>query len=160
MTNQLKYFPLLQYRKHEAVRSITEDTQTCEGKFKKTRTFDSFHNYIATTNSDWAAQVDSGDRRFAVLDCDNQWAGPLNAEKKAYFRKLHGPAVTRSFARYLYELDVQNFVPAENIPQNTDGLREQKLQSLGVVPSLVLEWLQRGYVVDKDNRQTWPEIDH
>eukprot|EP01047_Picozoa_sp_COSAG01_P021342 COSAG01_NODE_1236_length_11101_cov_6.515179_2_plen_158_part_00 len=85
---------------------ITEDTQTCEGKYKKTREFDSYHNYCATTNSDWAAQIDGDDRRFAAIDCDDRWAGPRAVAKTEYFAKLNDPKqgpynITLAFARHL-----------------------------------------------------------
>jgi hypothetical protein len=143
---------------------ITEDTQTCEGKYKKTREFDSYHNYCATTNSDWAAQIDGDDRRFAAIDCDDRWAGPRTAAKTEYFAKLNdlkqGPfTITLAFARYLYELDVDEFEPAAHIPTETDGLRQQKLQSLNPVAALVLQWLERARVVEPHIvLEAWPEI--
>jgi hypothetical protein len=111
---------------------MTEDTQMCEGKYKKTREYDSYHNYCATTNSDWAAQVDVDNRRFAAIDCDDQWSGPRTAAQTEYFRALNDPKqgpfnITLSFAKYLYELNVDNFDPAENIPSDTTAMHEQKL---------------------------------
>eukprot|EP01047_Picozoa_sp_COSAG01_P043432 COSAG01_NODE_3856_length_5625_cov_3.453312_1_plen_197_part_00 len=144
-------------------------TQTCEGKFKKTREFDSYHNYCATTNSDWAAQIDGDDRRFAAIDCDDRWAGPRTIAKTEYFAKLNDPKqgpynITLAFARYLYELDVDEFEPAAHIPTETDGLRQQKLQSLNPVAALVLQWLERARVIpytdecDHAELEQWPAI--
>jgi hypothetical protein len=117
---------------------ISEDDQTCEAKYKKTRMYDSYHNYCATTNNDWAAQVDRDNRRFAPLDCDNKYAGASTPESRAYFSQLNDPklgpfTITMSFAKYLYELDVDDFVPDLHIPDDTLGMREQKLQSLSCV---------------------------
>eukprot|EP01047_Picozoa_sp_COSAG01_P014756 COSAG01_NODE_725_length_14049_cov_7.712760_4_plen_1101_part_00 len=139
---------------------ITEDTQTCEGKYKKTREFDSYHNYCATTNSDWAAQIDGDDRRFAAIDCDDRWAGPRTAAKTDYFAKLNDPKqgpynITLAFARYLYDLDVDSFEPAAHIPTETDGLRQQKLQSLNPVATLVLQWLERGSIQCANDLGEW-----
>jgi hypothetical protein len=68
----------------------------------------------------WAAQIDGDDRRFAAIDCDDRWAGPRTAAKTEYFAKLNdlkqGPYnITLAFARYLYDLDVDNFEPAAHI---------------------------------------------
>jgi hypothetical protein len=128
---------------------ITEDTQMCEGKFKKTREYSSYHNYCATTNSDWAAQVDVDNRRFAAIDCDDQWSGPRTAAQTEYFRALNDPKqgpfnITLSFAKYLYELNVDNFDPAENIPSDTAGMHEQKLQSLDPIAKVVMQLLDNG----------------
>ena len=129
---------------------ISEDEQTCEGKYKKTREYDSYHNYCATTNNDWAAQVDSDNRRFAPIDCDNKYAGPRTPESTAYFSRLRDPKlgpykIAEAFAKYLYELDVEEFAPAEHIPNQTLGMQQQKLQSLSTTEAILENWLSRGY---------------
>jgi hypothetical protein len=131
---------------------ITEDTQTVNPKFKKERAYDSYHNYIITTNSDWAAQIDRDDRRFTVYDCDDTHAGPLTATNREYFGRLHDPkngpnTISLSFAKFLYELDgTADFIPSMSII-DTDGRREQKIQSLSAVEQMVVCWLERGYVL-------------
>ena len=128
---------------------ITEDEQTCEGKYKKTRTYDSYHNYSACTNSAWAADVESSNRRFAPIDCSDKFAGPSTTESREYFSNLNDPksgpyTISLSFAKYLYELPVDDFVPSLNIPCNTEGMKAQKLQSLDPVATMVLEFLEVG----------------
>ena len=133
---------------------ITEDTQEAEGKFKKERTYQSAHNYIITTNAEQAAQVDVDDRRFLVVDCDNQMAGRETAESRAYFAKINDPKfftsinelpIALSFARHLYERHVENFTPSVDLPQ-TRGTQQQKLQGLNDLESIVLTWLERGFI--------------
>jgi hypothetical protein len=63
--------------------------------------------------------------------------------------------ITLAFARHLYELDVDDFEPAAHIPTETDGLRQQKLQSLNPVATLVLQWLERGSIQSANDLGEW-----
>ena len=139
---------------------ISEDQQTCEGKFKKTREYDSYHNYCATTNNDWAAQVDRDNRRFAPLDCDNKYAGVSTPASRAYFHQLNDPklgpfTITMALAKYLYELPVNDFVPTLHIPGDTLAMHQQKLQSLSCVEIVAENWLSRVYIIEKTFDGTW-----
>ena len=131
---------------------ITEDTQTVNPKFKKMRDYDSYHNYCATTNSEWAAQVDRDDRRFAPINCDDKYAGAATAESRDYFSRINDPkegpySITLSFAKYLYEIkNLDKFEPTCSLP-NSEGRRMQIEQSFSAIENVAHQILTRGHVV-------------
>jgi hypothetical protein len=89
--------------------------------------------------------VPRDDRRFFAPDINNQWADGKYTEKKLeYFKTIRNPELTASFAKYLYELDVAEFVPFVERPTNTRTIMKQKLQSMSCVESMVFEWLKEG----------------
>ncbi len=134
---------------------ITEDTVVVNAKFKKERAYASYHNYVACTNSDWAAQVDRDDRRFMAMNCNDAYAGPQTDETRAYFDLLHDPRaseplISMAFAKFLYEYPVENFVPALALV-DTVGRQQQKIQSLSATEQMIVSWLERGYIIDTCN---------
>jgi hypothetical protein len=89
---------------------ITEDKQTVEKKTINQYNIHDFCNYIITTNNDWFAGIEEGDRRYYCLELLNKFAGRSNAENEAYFNKIR-MVPTEAFAKVLYNRDISQFNP-------------------------------------------------
>lgn len=89
---------------------ITEDKQTVEKKSINQYNIHDFCNYIITTNNDWFAGIEEGDRRYYCLELLNHFAGRSNDEKEAYFNKIR-MVPTEAFAKVLYNRDISQYNP-------------------------------------------------
>ena len=89
---------------------ITEDKQTVEKKSINQYNIHDYCNYIITTNNDWFAGVEEGDRRYFCLELSNEFAGRANDENEKYFNKIRN-VPTESFGKYLYNIDLSDFNP-------------------------------------------------
>lgn len=109
---------------------------------------------IMATNSDWAIQASSEERRYFVLDVLSD-----KREDYAYFDELKKEMATGGLAAMLHDLleyDISDF-NVRKIPQ-TAGLLEQKLRTLGGVQLWLYECLQNEQIpITQQGRLTWDE---
>ena len=101
---------------------ITETKQTIEKKCINQYNINDFCNYIITTNSEWFAGVEEGDRRYFCLELDNNYAGRTTENNESYFQKIRNVS-SESFAKVLYNRDISNFNPRKF--KKTKLLQEQ-----------------------------------
>src|SRR5690606_12000876 len=93
-----------------------------------------------TGNEDWLVPASADERRYAVLD-----VAPGNQQDKRFFRSLAQQLEDGGYEAlfdYLAAVDL-TAVDVTTAPE-TDALREQKEESLGLVEAWVLESLREG----------------
>ncbi len=95
---------------------------------------------LMCSNNEWVVPASADERRFFILDVSDEKKGQLD-----YWKKLNTVVENGGAAAFLYHLqqiDLSQF-DVRAVP-NTVGLDSQKLQSLGVVESVVYDWLYHG----------------
>ena len=91
---------------------ITEDRQVVNKKNKEMYEIDNYADYIITTNEYYFLYVDKDSRRFVCYEMDDELCGSQTPEKKAIINTILAvPA--ESFAKFLYNRDIENFNPRE-----------------------------------------------
>ena len=101
---------------------ITEGKQSINKKNINHYNINDFCNYIITTNNDWFAGVEEGDRRYFCLELDNKYAGRADKEKNEYYKPLL-EVRPEAFAKILYNWDISDFSP--RVFNKTDLLQDQ-----------------------------------
>mgnify|MGYP003632838112 CR=1 FL=1 len=101
---------------------ITESKQSINKKNVNQYNISDFCNYIITTNNDWFAGVEEGDRRYFCLELDNKYAGRADKEKNEYYKPLL-EVRPEAFAKILYNWDITNFSP--RVFKKTELLQDQ-----------------------------------
>ena len=91
---------------------ITEGKQSINKKNINHYNINDFCNYIITTNSDWFAGVDEGDRRYYCTELSNEFAGRATAKTEAYYAPILAVS-PESFAKVLYNWDISDFNPGK-----------------------------------------------
>ena len=89
---------------------ITEDKQSINKKNINHYNINDFCNYIISTNSDWFAGVEEGDRRYYCTQLSNKYSGRSTAETEAYYNPILAVS-PEAFAKVLYNWDLTNFNP-------------------------------------------------
>jgi hypothetical protein len=106
---------------------VTEPVITIEQKYQPRRTIDSYHRFIAASNSDHFAHTDRDDRRFLYLRVSSARQGD-----HVYFDALHkaidDPAVISAFVHDLLNINLAGFNVRQR-PKTQEHIA-QKLQSL------------------------------
>lgn len=116
-------------------------------------------NYLKVfmaTNSDWAVPASKDERRYCVFDISSERVGD-----KDYFDYLHRDCNNKDVqAAFLFDMlnrDISNFHTGD-IP-DTDGLKEQRMQSLGSMGKWLVDSLNGGYFASDDNTACeWIEL--
>jgi hypothetical protein len=122
-------------------RLITEPTLTIEPKTVDAFSMPNCLHIIMASNEDWAVPAGPDARRFAVMDVSSKRIGDRD-----YFDKLWAEIEGGGTAAMLYDLlsmDLQGWHPRQGVPQ-TDGLMQQKLESLKGVDRLVYHLANEG----------------
>jgi len=101
---------------------ITESTQCINKKGMNQYNVSDFCNYIITTNNDWFAGVEAGDRRYYALRLNDKYAGRATADITDYYRPILNVSA-KEFASVLYNWDLSDFNP-RSFPK-TELLQEQ-----------------------------------
>jgi len=106
---------------------VTEPVVAIEQKYQPRRTIDSYHRFIAASNSDHFAHTDRDDRRFLYLRVSSARQGD-----HVYFDALHkaidDPAVISAFVHDLLNINLAGF-NVRRRPKTQEHVA-QKLQSL------------------------------
>jgi hypothetical protein len=120
---------------------ITEPTFFVEPKYIQAFEAPNRLKVVMSTNSDWAAPVGVGDRRYAVFDVAGHRTGD-----KAYFKALHHELASggrEAFLEAMRARPVGDWHPRGNIP-DTAARREQADRSLSWENAWWLEVLESG----------------
>lgn len=110
---------------------ITEPTLLIESKGIDAKEARNMLHIILTSNSDWVVPASSDERRYCILKASNK-----HKEDYDYFAAIDAEMDNGGFEAMLYELlhlDISDF-NVRDFPK-TEGLTEQKLQSLDPVPA-------------------------
>lgn len=111
---------------------ITALTKTIEDKGISKYQMNSLVNLWMASNHPKAVDAAGAERRFAVFECDNTYAGAGERQ-----RLYHDPIIEvppEAFAEYLYSIDLGDFVKTcRSTCPATSGLRDQKMRSLSVM---------------------------
>ena len=117
-------------------------------KYAKVRTDrDRYYNTQEHFNSDYARHTESDDRRVSIFRTSNNVASqPSKEEYSTLWAPLYETKVSFALAKYLYELDVRDFVPCVEMPHTAEK-DYQIVQSLTFPFNALHECLERGYLV-------------
>jgi hypothetical protein len=135
---------------------ITESKLSYEWKGRDVTMMDSYHRVIMLSNNDWVVPADVDDRRFCVLD-----VSPKHATDSEYFgaiRKDMDNGGLEAFYRSMLDHDYSDII-VQSAPK-TQGLLDQKLESLDDMGNFVLDMLMRGkllYSSGVESDTPWPE---
>jgi len=138
---------------------ITESKLSYEWKGRDVTMMDSYHRVIMLSNNDWVVPADIDDRRFAVLD-----VSPLHATDSEYFgaiRQDMDNGGLEAFYRMMLDHDYSD-VNVMMAPK-TQGLLDQKLESMDEIGSFVLDMLMQGKVMLNSSvtpDSPWPDWVH
>ena len=127
---------------------VTEKKQYINKKNKEEYCVDDYSNYIITTNNDWFAGVDAGDRRHYCLELNNEYAGINTKRIKDYHKKVRDSCVM-SFANILYTRDIEEFNPREF--EKTPLLQDQVERNWNTAQSWFHQILLDGEFRNGDN---------
>lgn len=138
---------------------ITESKLPFEWKGRDVEMIDSYHRIVMLSNESWVVPADVDDRRFAVLD-----VSPEHAKDNEYFgaiRRDMDNGGLEAFYRMMLDHDYSDVV-LWSAPK-TQGLLDQKLESLDDVGSFVLNMLMDGNMPLQSGIETdtpWPKWIH
>ncbi len=120
---------------------VTEHTVQVEQKHEPSRTIESFHRFVATTNRQQFSQIRTDNRRDVFIRVSD-----IHKQDHRYFAKLDGALrdgkTVPAFVDSLLKLDLTNFEPRQR-PQTTETV-EQKILSLANFPRYWHEVLYTG----------------
>lgn len=118
---------------------ITGQTLNIEQKFKDSYTARNYCRFFFTTNSDWAAPVERGNRRFLVLD-----VAETHRNDKKYFGGIVSDLETggySDFLNYLLERDYSERDFEGDLPK-TEASTENLMNGLNSVEQYILEQIE------------------
>ena len=146
---------------------ITDETLQVEPKFVDSYTAANCMHFIFTSNYDWIAPIELGDRRYVTLETttDHITAGHETDEdkakaKRAYFKRLvecKNNGGSEAFVHYMLKLDLAGYDPRE-IPECGSAKRfEAVMRSLDMVHQWWYEQLSAGNAsaIAVESGQTW-----
>ena len=131
-------------KQHEGVLKalITEPTVTIERKGIDAASQPNYLKVFMATNNDWAVPASKDERRYCVFDVSSERIGD-----KAYFDSLHHDCNDKDVqAAFLFDMlkrDISIFHTGQ-IP-DTDGLKDQRMQSLTSMGKWLVDSLNGGY---------------
>jgi hypothetical protein len=130
---------------------ITEPTLTIESKGRDVVTSKNRLKLMISSNNDWVVPAGLEERRFAVFD-----VGDKQMQNTKYFAELKEQMETGGLEALLHDLlnaDLSKW-DVRKVPK-TEGLLEQKMQSMEPVTKWWFEKLLDGVFTDTDDE--WPE---
>ena len=125
---------------------VTEPTLQIEAKFRDPIPVPNRLRLMIASNNDWLVPVGVGDRRFAVFDVANTYAGPNHAD---YWAALYAEIKNGGQAAMLHELLATPLddYDVRRIP-DTLARAEQKLHSLRGTDAWLAQIMQDGAIGD------------
>lgn len=136
---------------------VTEEWIALEGKGLDVINVKNRLKIMMATNSDWAVATNRNDRRFCICD-----VSPEKHKNYAYFsalaEEMESKATKQAFIHDMLQRNISNYVSGE-IPV-TEGLKEQRADSLPTVWQWWRDCLAREYVKDQSsNGILWLDIE-
>jgi hypothetical protein len=107
--------------------TITEDEVDVNIKHIAQFSLQSYINLLMATNEKYIIGSGKKERRFQMVETNNDYAGPETPATKAYFDAVRG-VDSAVFAQYLRDYDISNYSPRATI--ETEPLKEQQVNSL------------------------------
>jgi hypothetical protein len=95
---------------------------------------------LMCSNSEWVVPATSDERRFFILDVSDEQRGQVTYWQQLNNAVDNGGAA--GFLHHLQQIDISKF--NVRVVPNTSGLDSQKLQSLGVIESIMYNALYQG----------------
>lgn len=128
---------------------LTENTRCSNTKYGPIRRMSNMINWIFASNEDWVIPAGARARRYTVLDVANGLYSMTSDERKELY-----DFCPYSFAKYLYNRDIEGFNPHEMY--NTQALADQKIRSMSDEHSFWMDYVQEnshdfGNWISKDN---------
>lgn len=130
---------------------ITGKTHTIERKGLESYTIKNYLRIAISGNEEWLVPATEEERRFAVFD-----VLPGNMQNHAFFESMSkgmAEGGQRLLLQYLMTYDFSD-VNVKRAP-DTQGLREQKINSLSPISKWVYESLQEGRFLESDFAEDW-----
>jgi len=126
---------------------ITEPTMTIE--FKGVDAIETANRLkiLIASNKDWVIPSSKDERRFFCLDVEEKFTDIK--EKSEYFsllyKAINDDSIVSMFMDYLQAIDLSNF-DFRSYPE-TEANKNQRIQSLGVIPRFLLDACDREYLL-------------
>jgi hypothetical protein len=138
---------------------VTENQLPYEWKGRDLVMMSSYHRVVMLSNNEWVVPADVDDRRFTVLDISNS-----KAQDTEYFGEIWREMDNggrEAFFRMMLDHDYSD-VNVRSAPK-TQGLLDQKLESMDDMGSFVLDLLTEGripLVGGVGSEEPWPKWIH
>lgn len=144
-------------KKHESVLKglITEDMLFLEGKFRDPVQTPNFVHLLMASNDDWVVPASSDERRFFVLEVDDQ-----RQQDEGWFaaiEKQMSEGGVEAFFHDLLHMDLSGF-SVRQVP-STSALTEQKMMGFSPLEKWWFEHLRRGVLPGDDFDEDWPPVE-
>ena len=127
---------------------VTESVNYINEKYTPTIRVKNLANQFMASNEDWVVPAGATEQRWVVLNVDDELATCPKPEKKKIIQDILS-LDDRIYARFLYDRDISNWNHRETV--NTDGLREQKIQSLPAIHKWWLTCLNKCVIPDEED---------
>jgi hypothetical protein len=135
---------------------ITGSKRLVEHKGKEARNVKSLTRVAIIGNEEWLVPASEDERRYAVFN-----VGDGRKQDREFFQSMRVGMEQGGYAhllRFLLDYDLTGF-DVNQAPQ-TDGLRDQKIASLGPLEKWWLDCITAGEICSTDLGGTWPEKMH
>jgi hypothetical protein len=97
---------------------ITEKEHSINEKNEKEFMIENYKRFIFASNEDWAAPVGTGDRRYFVLDCSDEYKGQTN--ENGFFWEINKAIVENNLIEAVFECLMTRDISKVNILKGFD----------------------------------------
>jgi hypothetical protein len=105
---------------------ISEDVINIEFKGKDVVPMENFSRLVIASNHDWVVPIEGGDRRYVVLDVNDNMK-----ENKSYFSRIHNNMLKGGREALMHILKTRDLTKRDwSVKPKTDAIDDQKMLSL------------------------------
>jgi len=127
---------------------VTENVNYVNEKYAPVIRVKNLSNVFMASNEDWVVPAGATEQRWLVLNVDDELAVCPKPTKKKIVKDILSIDRKR-LAKFLYNRDLSNWSHRETV--NTDGLRQQKVQSLSAIHRWWLSCLDNRTIPDDED---------
>lgn len=127
---------------------VTENTNYINEKYCPVLRIKSFINLFMASNEDWICPAGATEQRWLVENVSDELAIIPKRQKNKIVKDIMSIDL-RMLAKFLYDRDLTGWSHRETV--NTQGLRDQKIQSLSPIRKWWLDSIERGSLSADEN---------